>query len=383
MLSLDHLNPSLSGNRLECRWVLMGKLSSAEVPSMTVIEPLPFLIGRRADVSLTLPRQTISGVHAEIFQTEAGLFIRDLGSTNGTFVNGQRISETLLIEPGCLIQFADIPFQLGLEHQAQDTSTKCQDVCDHAFGLVQFQTLISNSAVLPYFQPIVDMHTREIRAYEVLARSRLAGLETPAAMFRAAEELGMQIPLSQLACRKGLEASWTLDSLPHLFLNTHPEELSGRDFAKWLCRLRELAPTQALTIEIHEAAVTDIAALADLRRKLDELNMGLAFDDFGAGQARIAELAEIRPQHLKFDRRIITGLDLADPSRRRFVRSLVHAVRNLGIMALAEGIETEGEYEVCRDLGFDTAQGFYFGQPETAESLRSKHHRDSKPASAE
>lgn len=372
MISVNPLPASLLSNRFENRWVLTGKLSALECSTKIVIDPFPFLVGRRPDVSLTLPRQTISGIHAEFFQTEGQLYIRDLGSTNGTYVNGHRIAEDQRIEPGSLIQFADIPFQLGLEQIVQDNSTKCQDVCDHAFALVQFQILIANAAVVPFFQPIIDIATGEVLAFEVLARSRLTGLETPAAMFRAAEELGMQIALSQLACKKGVEASWTLDPVPHLFLNTHPDELAAGGFLNWLCQLRALAPTQALTLEIHEAAVTDIADLKDLRRQLDELNMGLAFDDFGAGQARIAELAEVRPNHLKFDRRIITGLDKAEPSRRRFVQSLINAVHDLGILALAEGIETLGEFEVSRDLGFEAAQGFYFGRPESAESLRAK-----------
>lgn len=380
MITVNPLHPSVLSNRFENRWVLTGKLSALECSTKIVIEPLPFLIGRRPDVSLTLPRQTISGIHAEIFQTDSRLYIRDLGSTNGTYVNGQRIAEDQRIEPGCLIQFADIPFQVALEQFVQDNSTKCQDVCDHAFALVQFQTLIANSAVIPFFQPIINIATGEVLAYEVLVRSRLTGLETPAAMFRAAEELGMQIPLSQLACRKGVEVSWTLDPVPHLFLNTHPDELATRGFSNWLDKLRDLAPTQPLTLEVHEAAITDMADLKDLRRQLDELNMGLAFDDFGAGQARIAELAEVRPNHLKFDRRIITGLDKAEPSRRRFVQSLIEAVHGLGIVALAEGIETQGEYEVCRDLGFETAQGFLFGRPESAESLRTKSKHGIQPA---
>ena len=364
----DKQNAAKPDNAAERRWVLIGRFSGNTSTQM-VLDPLPFVIGRRPNVSLTLARPTISGLHAEFFETEAGLFIRDLGSTNGTFVDGRRLEGEMKLEPGCLIQFADRPFHLTFEVALPTDNTACKNVCDHAFALVQFRTMIANSAVEAYFQPIFRLQTGDILAYEVLARSRLAGLETASLMFRAAEELGMHITLSQLVCRKGLETSWALDRPPHLFLNTHPDELSSPDFFKWLEQVREIAPHQPLTIEVHEAAITDVAALTDLRHHLDKLNMGLAFDDFGAGQARIAELAEIRPNHLKFDRRIITGLDQADSSRRRFVQSLIHAVQDLGIVALAEGIETEGEFEVCRDLGFETAQGFFLGHPEPVGSL--------------
>lgn len=368
----NHPLPQTLIGREDRRWVLIGRLPSGECSMTTPIDPLPFSIGRRPDAALTLPRQTVSGVHAEIFQTVDGLFIRDLESTNGTFVNGERVHQAVRIEAGNLVQISDIPFQVALEQINQDNSTKCKDVCDHALALVQFQTLISSSAVIPYYQPIVDLQSTEILAYEVLARSRLNGLETPAAMFQAAEELGMPIPLSQLACRRGVEESWSLSPVPHLFLNTHPDELVSPDFAAWLDQLRELAPTQTLTIEVHEAAVTDIAALSELRRHLDELEMGLAFDDFGAGQARLAELAVIRPDQLKFDRCLIMGLDYADSGRKRFVQSLVHAVNDLGIVALAEGVETQGEADICREMGFGTAQGFFFGRPEPVNAIKAK-----------
>ena len=349
----------------ERRWVLVGRFSG-NTPTQVVLDPLPFVVGRRPDVSLTLARPTISGLHAEFYQTDHGLFLRDLGSTNGTFVNGERLAGSRLMEPGYLIQFADRPFQLTFDAAMPTDNTAAKNVCDHAFALVQFRTLIANSAVEAYYQPIIHLQSNEPLAYEVLARSRLQGLESAGEMFHAAEELDMHIALSQLVCRKGLETSWTFEKPPHLFLNTHPDEMSSPDFFDWLERVREIAPLQPLTIEIHEAAITDVAALSDLRKHLDELNMGLAFDDFGAGQARIAELAEIRPNHLKFDRRIITGLDIADASRRRFVQSLIHAVQDLGIMPLAEGVETAGELQVCRELGFETAQGYYLGRPEPA-----------------
>jgi EAL domain-containing protein (putative c-di-GMP-specific phosphodiesterase class I) len=100
-----------------------------------------------------------------------------------------------------------------------------------------------------------------------------------------------------------------------------------------------------------------------LRSELRELNIGLAYDDFGAGQTRLSELIEAPPDYLKFDISLIRNLDSASPERRRTLESLVNVALDLGVNPLAEGIETEGEAEVCRQLGFLTAQGFYFGRP--------------------
>jgi EAL domain-containing protein (putative c-di-GMP-specific phosphodiesterase class I) len=127
--------------------------------------------------------------------------------------------------------------------------------------------------------------------------------------------------------------------------------------------LRSLAPQLDLTLEIHESALAQPAAIALLREQLSEINVGLAYDDFGTGQARLLELAEAPPHYLKFDRRFIVGIDQAPPSRRRLVASLVAAARELLVKTIAEGVETAAEAEVCARLGFTHAQGYYFGRP--------------------
>jgi EAL domain-containing protein (putative c-di-GMP-specific phosphodiesterase class I) len=91
--------------------------------------------------------------------------------------------------------------------------------------------------------------------------------------------------------------------------------------------------------------------------------MKLAYDDFGAGQARLNELVEARPDYLKFDRKLIAGLDAANKNRQQLLESLVLMSRQLGIVTLAEGIETAGEAEACRRVGFELMQGYYFGRP--------------------
>ena len=134
---------------------------------------------------------------------------------------------------------------------------------------------------------------------------------------------------------------------PVLFLNTHPAELERPGLVESLEELRTFAPQLDLVLEIHESALAQPTAIAALREQLSEINVGLAYDDFGAGQARLFELAEAPPHYLKFDRRFVTGLDQAPTSRQRLVASLVAAARELLVKTVAEGVETADEAAVC------------------------------------
>src|SRR5690606_19128667 len=102
-------------------------------------------------------------------------------------------------------------------------------------------------------------------------------------------------------------------------------------------------PERPLALEIHEAAIVDERAMYSLRNTLRELHVRLAYDDFGAGQARLDELTRFRPDYVKFDMKLVRDLHQAPPERRQMVARLVDIVRELGIVPLAEGIECEEE----------------------------------------
>jgi EAL domain-containing protein (putative c-di-GMP-specific phosphodiesterase class I) len=127
--------------------------------------------------------------------------------------------------------------------------------------------------------------------------------------------------------------------------------------------IRKLRPAQPITLEIHEASITDIDQMMDLRAALQEIDIRLAYDDFGAGQARLVELIKVQPHYLKFDIALIRNIDQASPRQQQLVSTLVAMVRDLDVIPLAEGIETEGEAAVCTELGFELAQGYFYGKP--------------------
>jgi len=284
-------------------------------------------------------------------------------STNGTFVNGERISEIVEVHEGDLIQFADMPFRLSCQCKERESRTVQEDACDKALGLVQFDKLLHERAIVSYFQPIVDMQARTTKAYEVLSRSRLIGLETPAAMFHTAAQLSMEHELSRLMRIEGVRTSTMFPQPPHIYLNTHPVELACDGFLELMESLRRIAMSQEITIEIHEAAVTNAQTMKEIKAGLDDLQMYLAFDDFGAGQARLCELAEVRPHCLKFDRQMIHDIHLASHDRQQMLENLVRIVLELGVVPLAEGIESAEECQTCSQMGFVLAQGYFLGMP--------------------
>ena len=237
-------------------------------------------------------------------------------------------------------------------------------------GTRELGELLRAGLVTTYCQPIVELPTETVIGYETLGRGRHDRLpEGPIELFRIASSLGNEVALSRLFRAKALEQLGHRSDLKMLFLNTHPAELMQMDLIKSLERLPESAPGVRLTIEIHEAAIVNVAHISRLRDRLSELRMGLAYDDFGLGQARLLELAEAPPDYLKFDARFIRDIREAAPARRRLLGSLIAVARDLGVSTLAEGVETPGEAEECVILGFTHAQGFHYSRPIPFEQL--------------
>ena len=335
----------------------------------------PFQVGRRPDLSLSLTFPTISGLHAEIRSESGSLILEDMGSTNGTFVNGNRITGSTKLRQGDLIQFANVPFRVG--RQATDCrKTVAQDVIQEVLNLSHFEELLDGFALTPYFQPIVRYSDMQSIGFEALARSSMQGMETPAEMFCAAEQLRMQADLSRILRRRAVETGRGIAAAGQLFLNTHPSEMTDERFLDSLKTLRQEFPHQEITLEIHELAITGSGAIVELRKHLDEFRMRLAFDDFGAGQARLLELIEVRPDYLKFDRSLLKNIHIANSHHQETVAALVRITRQLGVIPIAEGIELPEEDAMARQLGFELGQGYLYGRPAPPETFVS---RDQQP----
>jgi EAL domain-containing protein (putative c-di-GMP-specific phosphodiesterase class I) len=354
-------------------WILVGLVHGDERLSTIALSPLPFRIGRRSGLQLTLAAASVSREHAEFYADGECLRLRDLGSTNGTFVNRKPIRDEA-VGDGDVVHFGECEFRLGVEDAFSPWGTMVMEALpkpQHLLrGTQELGDLLRLGAVTVEFQPIVALPGGTVVSYEALGRGCYPGLpESPTELFQIAASLGVESDLSRLFRRKALEIAVGRGGLPTLFLNTHPSEIPGSGLLESLGELRHQAPDQPITIEIHEAAVVKASGIAELRTGLKNRGIGLAYDDFGAGQARLLELGETPPDLLKFDVRFVRDLDRAPESKRRLLKSLVDMARDLGVEPLAEGVETAGEAEACIGLGFTRAQGYHFGRPVPIDRL--------------
>lgn len=335
--------------------------------SVIPIRDASFTVGRKPDNSLSLSDSTVSSHHAVIDQVSGFLFLRDEGSTNGTFVNGRRIEAPQRVVDGDLIQFGAAVMRVTASTGQTTGATEASDVSDDALALMQFGRIMQRKDVHPHLQPIVEIVSERVIAFEALARSQYAGLKTAESLFKAASQLNAEVALSQMSRMAGM---WVAERLPAdtiLFVNTHPNEIADDGLMPSLRKLRERWPNRPLVVEIHEATVTDMARLREIKHGLTNLGMSLAFDDFGAGQARLKELVDVRPDYVKFDIALLeNAADVAHP-QHRLTKALVQMTRDLGIIALAEGVETIEQGQFCKDAGFTLAQGFLYGRPESAK----------------
>ncbi len=352
-------------------WLLNGQLRENEPARDVPLTQLPFRMGRRPDLGLALESPAVSTLHAEIIgDLAAELMIQDLGSTNGTYVNGIQITQPEPVHEGDWIQLANIVFRLHCQHDVVSAKTQMGERCDAALALMQFDRLLDQRAVIPFFQPLLRLADKHIVGFESLARSQMFGTQTPAAMFQAASQLNLEAELSRLCRHVSLEQSRHIGPSLNLFLNTHPAELCDQSaLSRSLEDLRAEFPDQRLTLEIHEKSVAETAAMLELCALLTSLDIELAYDDFGAGQARLVQLTEVPPHYLKFDIGLIHAIDKAPKRRHDLLESLVRMVRDLAIIPLAEGVETEAEAAVCQQLGFQMGQGFYYGNPMAPQHL--------------
>ncbi len=327
---------------------------------------LPLLVGRGHSATVTVNQPSISRVHAELLDMNGCVAIRDCESRNGTFVNHTRITRTTVLYPGDFVHLGSCEFRVVLENETLDEQRHTDETwIIKEPGSREFQNLIMDRAVCAKFQPVVLLDTETVFAFESLGRGNYPGAPSaPDELFRMAKRYGYSQALSNMFRVHALQSAESMPTCYQIFINIHPDEFNEPEgFLNEMAQVHDLHPRLNLVVEIPESLIVETQIVADVRAGLRELGYGIAYDDFGKGQSRLIQLADCPPDYLKFDRSLIANIESAPPHRQKMVSMLVDFATDMGVITVAEGIETEPESETCRQMGFKCGQGYLFGRP--------------------
>jgi len=349
-------------------WFLEQYIGGKNTLRRISIDRFPFTVGRSDSMCLPLDSTSVSRAHGEFILRNDDLILRDLNSANGIFVNHKQITAEQLVRHGDILHFANVEFRLIGEDTGDlpDLEATVYGITDLTrsmpTGLLELQELLAGSMVTAEFEPIVFSQNQAIMAYEILGRGSHPKLShRPLPLFHIAESANREVELSELFRLRGVEIAGKMKKRIPFFINTHPRELGDLDrLVASLHFLRNKFPSPSLVLEIHEESVTNIQSIKLLRGHLNQLNMQLAYDDFGSGQARLLELVEAPPDYIKFDISLIRDIHTASAIHIHMINALLGICRECGITTLAEGIDTQEKFDTCRTLGFELMQGYYF-----------------------
>ena len=225
------------------------------------------------------------------------------------------------------------------------------------------QVLAEPGLVKPVFQPIVDLERGAAAGFEALARFHSKLKAPPPFWIEAAYRLGRGAELEALLLERGLASRPDVPPSSFLALNVSPRGLMSRDVEALLLRTESLA---GVVIEVTEQAeVEDYARLQQVIARIREAGGRLAIDDAGAGYASLSHILALRPEFVKLDRGLVSGID-RDQAKRGVVESLAMFTGRIGARLVAEGVETEAEMAALQRIGTPLAQGYALGRPVAA-----------------
>ncbi len=238
---------------------------------------------------------------------------------------------------------------------------------------------VASDEIEVQFQPISNLKTLEIAGFEALARWRhpKKGLLPPADFIDMAENAGMigeigEIVLANAARQLGVwQRVLRRDENFFVSVNISPSHLLQSNFLEQVQAVieRESLKPNSLKIEVTESVIMRHPDRASkIFERLRSLGVGLACDDFGTGFSNLSSLRDLPFDTLKIDRSFLTP-ESFDTRSGMIITTITELAHGLGMVVVAEGIETQVQIERLSQLGCDLGQGFYIGEPKTANEV--------------
>jgi EAL domain-containing protein (putative c-di-GMP-specific phosphodiesterase class I) len=238
------------------------------------------------------------------------------------------------------------------------------------------RTAIESEGFDLFYQPKMDMRTKEIIGVEALARWNHPelGYVPPDTFIPLAEHTGLIRPLTSWVLEEAIKQvhEWHSSGMMlSVAINLSMRNVSDVELPAQVWHLLEKynVPANKLTLEITESSIAaDPVRSTKVLSELHEMGVEVSIDDFGTGHSSLSRLRELRIDEIKIDRSFVMDMSHND-NDAVIVRSTIDLGRNLGLRVVAEGIEDEMTLHRLATLGCDVAQGYHLSRPLPADDV--------------
>ncbi|MFO0899424.1 MAG: EAL domain-containing protein [Pirellulales bacterium] len=339
----------------------------------TLLSSLPFTIGRNDDCDLPIRSTRVSREHAKLIRTGDVYRVRDLDSTNGTFLNGQRIEEATLSD-GDVVVLADIEFTFfsGAVQARRTTVTQVigfreREPAGKASGsdvirsLRRLQESLLQASPRLLYTPVIDLTTSQTVGFEPsveAAPGDASANEADRLLLGASPRLASRLREAQWLV--AAQAVARLPGAPWLLVRLEATDVANEASRDSLARLTSTLPAERLAALVPDSVVVDMPHFHAFHSWLRELGMRVAYGDFAAGKAQFEVHKKAPPDFVQLSRSMLKNL-AADSERQRQVGNVVRACRELGADVVATDLTSPAEARVCRELGCRFATGSHWG----------------------
>jgi EAL domain-containing protein (putative c-di-GMP-specific phosphodiesterase class I) len=258
---------------------------------------------------------------------------------------------------------------IGLHKPAQAKPTRPR-AAGPSFTLEEIAAGLKNDEFEPFFQPKVELATGKVRGAEALARWRHAqhGIVAPYAFIKLLEDNGLIDELTWVMLKKaaGFCYAWRSAGMDAtVSVNLSLKSLSDvkiADRVTELVRSQNLEPRHMVLEVTESAATTDVGKALENLARLRMKGFGLSIDDYGTGYSSMKQLTRIAFTEIKIDQSFVTNAARQE-SAKVILKSSLDMAKNLKITAVAEGLETQEDWNLLRQLGCDLGQGYLIARP--------------------
>jgi EAL domain-containing protein (putative c-di-GMP-specific phosphodiesterase class I) len=227
--------------------------------------------------------------------------------------------------------------------------------------------VILGEGLTSVYQPIVDLGTGDIFAYEALTRGpRGTTFESPATLFAIAEEVDLTVELDRACFRGALRNAMTLEPVHRLFINLLPMSFYDSAFIEIevgnLLTAAGLTPANIVFEITERLAIENFASFKRALGTYTAMGFGVAIDDVGTRHSNLETVMSLRPHFIKISDVLVRGI-ARSTVKREMLRSLRHIAETIDAVMVAEGIEHVEDVEALRELGLRYGQGYYMARP--------------------